>query len=142
MAYRTELHHTLREAKSLLMRISPQRMEKGIRVAQLLGIPFVLIAAVVQWAVLLERTLAVVWEWYKFHGYGGSQITVGKNTQVLFYLLSSLTALIGLIFSRQAGDAGASELIRRKVSRISVLAIVIGMLFWTVILLSPLVTFR
>jgi len=38
----------------------------------------VAIAAALQWSVVLERTWAAVWAWYKFAGYGGGgHIVVG-----------------------------------------------------------------
>lgn len=117
-------------------------MNKRIRIAELVGTLLILTAAFAQWTVLLERTWAVIWAWYKFYGYeGGGHITVGKNTQVLFYILSSLTALVGFMLSRLSNDYIASS-IRKKLVRLGSFALVLGMLFWTVILMSPLVMFR
>lgn len=117
-------------------------MSINIRIEQLVITLFVLIAAIVQWMVLVERTWSLIWEWYKFYGYGDGQITLGKNTQILFYLLSSLTALVGYMLSRCTDEDDPVSHIRRRLNRISALALVLGMLFWTGILISPLATFR
>jgi hypothetical protein len=117
-------------------------MGKRTRSVELIGTLLVVTAAFVQWAVLLEQTWAVIWAWYKFYGYGGGgHITVGKDTQLLFYMLSSLTAFIGLIISRLSNN-DATSCIQKRLSRIGSFALVTGMLFWTTILMSPLVVFR
>ncbi|MGR8980507.1 MAG: hypothetical protein ACU84H_10510 [Gammaproteobacteria bacterium] len=118
-------------------------MDKKNRIVLLSGTLLVLVVAVAQWVVLLERASAGVWEWYKFYGYvGGGRITVGLSTQVLFYLLSSVVAFVGLLLSHMSNDDDAISRIRKKFSRLGALSLVIGMIFWTLILISPLVVFR
>lgn len=108
----------------------------------LFGTLLILIAALAQWSLLLERTWAAIWAWYKFYGYGGGgHITVGKNTQILFYILSIILALVGLMLSHQSNNYIASR-VRKKLIRLGSFALVLGTLFWTVILMSPFVMFR
>src|SRR5258705_12202359 len=53
----------------------------------------VAIAAALQWSVVLERSWAAVWAWYKFTGYGaGGHIVVGRPVQVVFLLGSCVFA--------------------------------------------------
>jgi len=118
-------------------------MDGKIRIAQLLATVLVLFVAATQWLVILERAWACIWEWYKFYGYDGDRgITVGVSTQVLFYSLSSGIALVGLFISRKSNDDDRRLRFQKKMSRFGAIAIVMGMIFWTLILISPFVTFR
>ena len=118
-------------------------MDNKIRIAQLFGTMLVLFVAAIQWSVLLERTWAVIWGWYKFYGYGGGgQITVGTSAQILFYLISCVTALIGLLLSRISTYDDKGLCCQKRLSRFGAYTLVTGIIFWTLILISPLVTFR
>ncbi len=115
-------------------------MNSKIRIIQMFATVFIIFVAAIQWLVILERVWALIWEWYKFYGYdndGG--ITVGVGTQVLFYLLSSGFALAGLILSSKSSDDPSFQ---KKLNRFSVIALLSGMILWTLILISPFVTFR
>ncbi|MCK9296644.1 MAG: hypothetical protein M0P70_16355 [Desulfobulbaceae bacterium] len=115
---------------------------KGGSIARLSGALLITIVAVVQWAVVLERSWAAIWGWYKFYGYGGGQITVGTNTQILFYILSTFFVCVGLKLSRLQAQDDRSGRAVQKLCYTGALLLVIGMLFWTIILISPLAVFR
>ena len=118
-------------------------MDGKIRIAQLFATVLVLFVATTQWLVILERVGACIWEWYKFYGYdSGRGITVGVSTQVMFYSLSSGIALVGLLISRKSNDDDTRLHFQKKMSRFGTIALVTGMIFWTLILISPFVTFR
>lgn len=115
-------------------------MNSKIRIAQLFTTLFIIFVAAIQWFVILERVWASIWEWYKFYGYDGDGgITVGVGTQVLFYLLSSGFALAGLLLSSKPNDDLSFQ---KKLNRFSAIALLSGMILWTLILISPFVTFR
>jgi hypothetical protein len=101
-----------------------------------------LVTAVVQWLVILERTWAAGWEWYKFHGYTAQgAITVGVASQALFYVLTAVAASIGFAVMRLSNQSDHSRFVARIITA-GISALVIGAVFWTGMLLSPLVTFR
>ena len=101
----------------------------------------VAIAAALQWIVVLERTWAAVWAWYKSVGYGGGgHIVVGRRIQVLFLLGSSLLACIGYVLSIaevKAVGVGVWE----RLARLVWSSIAVCSLYWFVLLLTPLVAF-
>jgi hypothetical protein len=101
----------------------------------------VAIAAALQWSVVLERSWAASWVWYKFAGYGGGgHIVVGRPVQVVFLLGSCLLACIGYALSRAeltAVGAGVWE----KLARLAWSSIAVCTLLWFVLLLTPLVAF-
>jgi hypothetical protein len=102
-----------------------------------LGICLLLVAGV-QWAVVLERTVAAGWSWYKFHGYGDDgYITVGATSQILFYVLSLAAAGTGILLSRSAGQDARATLMGKIASR----ALIGAAVFWSALLASPLVVF-
>lgn len=108
----------------------------------LLATVLLIIIALIQWLVISERIWASVWEWYKFHGYGGSQgITVGASTQILFYILSSGFTFTGLQLSRKHDDQHDLR-VQKKLNRFCAIALLSGMALWSLVLISPLVTFR
>ncbi len=118
-------------------------MDKAKYIFKLLASLVILLAAIVQWVVLLERGWAAGWSWYKFHGYGeGGYITVGRKSQTIFYILSCTLALVGLLLPRlfNQSEKMASFLIR--VSRFGAVLLIVGVICWTALLLSPLVVFR
>jgi hypothetical protein len=99
----------------------------------------VAIAAALQWSVVLERSWAAVWAWYKFTGYGaGGHIVVGRPVQVVFLLGSCVFACIGYTLSKaeltavRAGFWG-------KLARLAWSSIAVCTLLWFVLLLTPLV---
>jgi len=97
-------------------------------------------AALLQWAVVLERTWAAAWAWYKFVGYGGGgHIVVGRTTQIVFLLGSGVLAAVGYALSR--AESGGSGL-WRGVSRFGWLSITVCTLLWIALLVSRLVTFQ
>lgn len=99
------------------------------------------IAALLQWAVVLERSWAAVWAWYKFFGHGGGgHIVVGQTTQVVFILGSAVVAGIGyLLFKAESKitDSG----IWKRLARFAWSSVTVCILFWIVLLVSPLVRF-
>jgi hypothetical protein len=98
--------------------------------------------AVLQWAVVLQRTWAAVWAWYKFFGYGGGgHIVVGRTTQIMFLLGSGVLAAVGYALSRAESSGGGSAL-WRGVSRFGWLSITVCTLFWIALLVSPMVAFE
>jgi len=104
-------------------------------------IALVAAAALLQWAVVLERTSAAVWAWYKFFGYGGGgHIVVGRTTQIMFVLGSCLVAAVGYALFRAESRGGGSRL-WRGVSRFGWLSITVCTLCWIALLVSPLVKF-
>lgn len=103
-----------------------------------LGVAVVVLAAVLQWIVVLERCWAAAWQWYKFTGYGGGgYITVGWPTQIIFFALSTVIASAGFVLSRYAEQGMAA--MAPKAGAISLL---VGMVVWAAVLISPLTVFR
>jgi hypothetical protein len=101
------------------------------------AICFVAVAGIFQWSVILERTSAALWSWYKFSApYGvGGHITVGWRAQIAFYLCSLALILLAVLVKPEQG--------RWKIaSKYSTILLVAGMLAWTVMLLSPLAVLR
>lgn len=102
------------------------------------GVAIVVLVAVLQWIVVLERCWAAAWQWYKFTGYGGGgYITVGWPTQIIFFVLSTLIASAGFVLSRYAEQGTAA--VAPKVGAVSLLT---GMFVWAAVLISPLAVFR
>jgi len=97
-------------------------------------------AAVLQWAVVLERTWAALWAWYKFRGYGGGHIVVGLTTQVVFLSGSAVLAAVGYGLCR-AESSGAGSGLWRSLNQFGWLSIAVCTLFWLAVLLSPLAMF-
>jgi hypothetical protein len=98
-------------------------------------------AALLQWSVVLERTWAAAWAWYKFDGYGGGgHIVVGRTTQIVFLLGSGVLAAVGYALFRAESTGGSG--LWRGVSRFGWLSITLCTLFWIALLVSPLVTFQ
>ena len=99
----------------------------------------VVIAAVLQWTVVLERSWAAVWAWYKFAGYGGGgHIVVGRPIQLVFLLGSCALACIGYALSRAELTAVGTG-VWEKLARLAWSSIAVCTLFWFVLLLTPLV---
>lgn len=117
-------------------------MSKVNFIVRFIGVIIVVFAATAQWVVLVERTWALIWDWYKFNEFSG-HITVGKETQILFYFVSFLAASIGIVLlrfnaNRKDMEAGISE----KLCRLGVASLLLGAVYWTAILVSPLASFR
>jgi len=101
----------------------------------------VVAAALLQWTIVLERTAAAVWAWYKFVGYGGGgYIVVGRTIQIIFVLGSCLVAAVGYALFRAESSGGGSGL-WLGVSRFGWLSITVCTLCWIVVLMSPLAKF-
>jgi len=95
-------------------------------------------AAIAQWLVLGERIGAAIWAFYKFWGYGGGgAISVNLNTQVIFFILSTMLSLTALALSRSNGFR-AGHLVFSILTTYSARSLGFGMLLWTLVLLSPL----
>ena len=95
-------------------------------------------AALLQWAIVLERTSAAVWAWYKFFGFGGGgHITVGRTTQIIFVSGSCLVAAVGYALFRAESRVGGSRP-WRGVSRFAWSSIIVCTLCWIALLVSPL----
>jgi hypothetical protein len=104
---------------------------------------FLLIAAVaiLEWTVVINRVWAAVWAWYKFVGYGGGgHVVVGRNTQMVFYILSTALASLGYLLSK--AELGGASKVWKGVAQFGWLAILVCAIFWGVFLLTPLVTFQ
>ena len=100
------------------------------------------VAAVLQWTVVLERTWAALWAWYKFWGYGGGgHIAVGVVTQGVFFLGSAALAALGYALCRAESKGGGSRL-WHSVSKFGWMSITACTLLWLALLLSPLATFH
>jgi hypothetical protein len=98
------------------------------------------IASALQWSIVVERTWAAIWACYKFTGYGGGHIVVGRRIQVLFLLGSCVLACICYALSRaerKAVGAGVWE----RLAQLVWVSIAVCTLFWFVLLLTPLVAF-
>ena len=105
--------------------------------ARTLGVVGILVAVVIQWTIVAERSWAAGWAWYKFSGEygGGGHITVGVLSQLLFYVFSVF--LIGFAF-RLSRPSGAHS----RFARVLFLASITASLVWTAILISPLAVIR
>jgi len=101
----------------------------------------VAVAAALQWSVVLERTLAAVWAWYKFAGYGGGgHVVVDGPIQVVFLLGSCVLA--GIAYALSRGEAHAVGVgVWEKLARLAWSSIALCSLFWFVLMLTPLVAF-
>jgi len=93
-------------------------------------------AGVLQWSIVGERLIAVLWAWYEFSGPygGGGHITVGRNAQLAFYVLSAILLAI-------AAWATPQQPRWRMAGRLSMLLVGAGVAVWTAVLLSPLAKF-
>ena len=102
----------------------------------------VAIAAALQWSVVLDRSWAAVWAWYKFAGYdgGGGHIVVARPVQVVFLLGSCVLGCIGYALSRAELTAVGAG-IWDKFARLAWSSIAVCTLIWFVLLMTPLVTF-
>lgn len=101
-----------------------------------------LAVALGQWAVILERTFAAAWQWYKFQGYGDpGYITVGGVSQLIFYFLSATSAWVGFTAPRMQASKSSLPIIK-KIGNVSAVTLIVGMIFWAGMLMSPLVKFR
>ena len=99
------------------------------------------IAAVLQWAVVVERSLAAIWAWYKFWGYGDhGYIDVGRRTQVLFLFGSCAMASIAYGLGR-IERKGVGLKAWRRIAAFGWMSITICTLCWMGLLLSPLARF-
>lgn len=104
-----------------------------------ISILLIALAATFQWCILLERFFAAIWGLYKFWGYGGEgQITVAISSQVIFYLLSVALSFVSYFLWR--GFDG--DRIFKVLAKYSTAALIGGMIFWTVVLMSPLTAWR
>jgi hypothetical protein len=102
-------------------------------------IAIVAIAAVLQWVVVLERLLAAVWAWYKFVGYGGrGHIVVSPRTQAVLLFGSGVVAALGYVLFKVESHSTGSN-VWRRLAWFGWSSIAVCILFWTALLLSPLV---
>ncbi len=98
--------------------------------------------AALQWAVVLERTWAAFWAWWKFSGYGGGgHIVVGQSTQLAFLAGSGVLAAVAYWLWRTEKTEDSSRFFR-SVSRLASLSMLVCTLFWIGLLVSPLVRFQ
>jgi len=100
------------------------------------------VTACLQWSIVLERSWAAAWAWYKFLDYGGGgHIVVGWMAQIVFIIGSIALAGIGHALSKAESSEGGSVFWRR-LAQFGWSAISICALVWIALLLSPLVTFQ
>ena len=112
------------------------------RQSRIIFVVMAIFAAMLQWIILLERLIAAIWGWYKFHGYGGGgQITVAKSTQVVFYLISSVLLLASVLLSRRTANDVNEQWLTRAARFVSY-SFAAGIVFWSLMLVSPLVVWR
>jgi hypothetical protein len=98
--------------------------------------------AVLQWSIVLERSWAAAWAWYKFVDYGGGgHIVVGRMPQIMFVIGSIAIASIGHALFKAESSKGGSVFWRR-LAQFGWSAVSICALVWVALLLSPLVTFQ
>ncbi len=63
-------------------------------------------ALAAQWIAVGERIAAAIWDWYKFRGFGGgTAMTVGRETQLVFYTLGLAFAGIALAIARTSRNS-------------------------------------
>lgn len=92
-------------------------------------------AVAIQWSVVGERLVAVIWGWYKFRGYGGdTPLVVGREAQLLFYVLSLAFAAVALVVRRTSKGSWYAAVANWELGGLTLAAVV-----WTAVLLSPLV---
>ena len=104
-------------------------------------IGFITLAAALQWTVVLERTWAAVWAWYKFAGYGdGGHIVVTPFIQVVFLVGSCVLACIGYVLYRTESRAAGTG-VWEKLARLAWSSIAVCSLLWSILLLTTLVAF-
>jgi hypothetical protein len=106
--------------------------------------PTVIIFALLQWLIILERSVAALWAWYQFHGYGGGgTITLGVRSQVTFYFLTVVISALGFWFSWTVSDNNRDRSgFLNRAAGVAAVAMIAGMFLWSGLLLSPLVSFR
>jgi hypothetical protein len=60
--------------------------------------------AVLQWCLVLDRSSAAIWQWYKFKGYPGGEglgfITVSRDMQIIFVFGSVVAFVINFLLAR------------------------------------------
>jgi hypothetical protein len=110
----------------------------GVSVVRRFLIVLVVIAAILQWIVVLERVYAAVWAWYKYAGYGGGgHIVVGFPAQAVLFSGAGGLAVLGYFLSNIEGARGSKAW--RVVARFGWLAITVCTALWAALLASPLV---
>jgi hypothetical protein len=117
-------------------------MSNEVVFSRRLLIMMVAVAAVLQWGVVLERAGAAAWAWYKFVGYGGGgHIDVSQATQAVFLVGSCFVAAIGYLLYRAESHSPGSE-VWKRLACFGWSSIAVCVVFWTALLLSPLVASR
>ncbi len=95
--------------------------------------------AIAQWAVVLERTLAALWQFFKFASYGGGgHIDVGRTTQIVFLIGSVLVGSVAGVLWRGMGDEDSKPW--KRLALLSCLSVAGCTVLWAILLASPLVT--
>ena len=118
---------------SIIKLMATKKLSNGVFFAMSM-----LLAAFVQLSIILERTVAAGWAWYAFSGYGKpSPVTVHFSSQVIFLVVSAFAFLVGLLSYRASGSS-LSALVR-STFRYSIIAIFLGIIWWSVLLVTPLV---
>ncbi len=101
------------------------------------SVSILVLLSILMWVIVFERCSAAIWAWYKFsapYG-GGGQITVGIVSQLGFYALSVLLAATSFRLSHEPGSWG-------RVALYTFRAVVVLVMVWSLILISPLASFR
>lgn len=115
---------------------------QGRKVGMLFISTFTIVSAIFQWLIIIERSYAAVWAWYKFYGYSpANPISVNEETQILFFVGSIAIALLALTTLRR-GRLLEHERISRKFlvfGHWAGRAIIFGSIWWAILLASPLV---
>jgi hypothetical protein len=102
----------------------------------------ILVFAVLQWKLILERGCAAFWAWYMFYGYGGGgYLDVNGKLQIVFLLGSGLLALFGRALARSEAAFGDS-VVWKRLATAGWLLLAGGGLIWLAVVMSPVVEFR
>src|SRR6266568_4665578 len=99
------------------------------------------VAAILQLVIIIDRSWAALWAWYKFVGDGGGgHIVLRGSTQATFFVGSSVLAGVGYQLWRSERRETGTRL-WRGLAQFGWSSIVVSLLFWIALVASPLVTF-
>lgn len=98
-------------------------------------VAFGAVALALQWSVVGERTVAALWNWYKFVGYGGAEpLSVGRHAQALFFCLTFACAAFLLVATRLRPESRCAKLATWEYR-----GLLSAAALWGVVLISPIV---
>lgn len=99
------------------------------------------IGSIIQLLAISNRLIAIVWQYYKFHGYDDNSgiITVNYDTQLAFFIITMVVMIIGYVSWIE------TKSYHWKFSKLIQLApyiLLFGLVIWTILLLSPFVVVK